>query len=132
MNGMSENLLLDTCAFIWLAMGGGPLSTDALTAIEDAKSVYVSSISAFEISLKHKNGGIELPSDPESWFTGVLEYHHIDEIVIGSKIAITSTKLPDLHKDPCDRFIIATAIQHNLTIVTGDQIFKQYYDKLLQ
>ncbi len=56
---MYEKLMLDTCALIWIAMGGGNLTHFALDAIEKAKRVYVSSISSFEISLKHQKGGID-------------------------------------------------------------------------
>ncbi len=124
---MSDNLLLDTCALIWLSIGGGKLSKHALDSIEKAKSVFVSSISAFEISLKYNTGGIELPCDPEQWYFNVLEHHDILEIAVNGKIAITSTKFPAIHKDPCDRFIIATAKLHNLKIVTGDKQFSEYH-----
>jgi PIN domain nuclease of toxin-antitoxin system len=123
---MYDNLILDTCALIWLAAGGGELSKKALDSIENAKTVFAASISAFEISLKHKKGGITLPCEPERWFFDVLEKHNIEEIAMDSKIAIASTKLPDIHKDPCDRFIIATAILNNLTVVTADALFDRY------
>ena len=123
---MSDILLLDTCALIWLSIGGGELTKQALGSIENAKSVFISSISAFEISLKYYKGGIELPCDPERWYSEVLENHDILEIAINSEIAIASTKLPAFHKDPCDRFIIATARLHKLKIVTADKLFNQY------
>jgi PIN domain nuclease of toxin-antitoxin system len=36
-------------------------------------------------------------------------------------IAITAAELPDLHGDPADRFIIATALAHNATLITADR-----------
>ncbi len=129
---MYEKLILDTCALIWISMGGGELTPFAMDSIEKAKQVFVSSISSFEISLKYQNGGIELPCDPERWYSGILENHDINEIAIDSKIAIASTKLPPVHKDPCDRFIIATAKLDSLTIVTADKIFKNYDVNLLR
>lgn len=124
---MYSALILDTCALIWLAAGGGDLSKKALDSIENAKTVFVSSISAFEIALKHKKGGIVLPCDPERWFFDVLENHDIEEVTVDSKVAIVSTRLPNIHKDPCDRFIIATAILNNLTVVTtADNLFERY------
>ncbi|MBU0996172.1 MAG: type II toxin-antitoxin system VapC family toxin [Proteobacteria bacterium] len=129
---MYDRLILDTCALIWLSIGGGELSAQALNSIKDAQGVYVSSISAFEISLKYKKGGIELPCDPGRWFVDVLDNHDISEIVVDSRVAITSTKLPFLHNDPCDRFIIATAMLNNFTIVTTDRLFEQYNVNVLQ
>lgn len=123
---MSEPVLLDTCALIWLSEGGGALSSKALECIGNASVVFVSSISAFEISLKHKKGGIGLPCNPGSWYSGILEHHDISEIPIDSQIADASVQLPDYHKDPCDRFIIATAMINQLPVVTGDKMFAQY------
>jgi PIN domain nuclease of toxin-antitoxin system len=119
-------MLLDTCALIWLAMGGGSLSESAKQAIQEATAVYVSSISAFEIAYASAKGKLELPSDAERWYFDVLEYHNLTEILLSGKIAIASTKLPMLHKDPCDRFIIATAQLENLPIVTADRMFRNY------
>jgi PIN domain nuclease of toxin-antitoxin system len=119
-------MLLDTCALVWIATGSKNLSHPTREAIEEAESVYVSSISAFEISFIYTKGGLELPCDPERWFYEILEKHDIIEIELNGKIAIASTKLPLIHKDPCDRFIIATARLHNLPVVTGDTRFKKY------
>ena len=119
-------MLLDTCALIWLAMGGGKLSAKARQAIEEAAAVYVSSISAFEISYASARGKLELPCDAERWYYEVLDNHSLTEVLLSGKIAIASTKLPMLHKDPCDRFIIATAQLENLPIVTADRMFRNY------
>lgn len=123
---MSDPLLLDTCALIWLSAGGGELSSKTLERIENARAVFVSSISAFEISLKHKKGGIELPCDAQSWYLKIVGHHDISEIPIDHRIAGASVQLPDFHKDPCDRFIIATAMIHRLPVVTGDNMFANY------
>ena len=119
-------MLLDTCALIWLAIGGGSLSDRAKQAIEEAAAVYVSSISAFEIAYASLRGKLELPCDAERWYHEVLNKHNLTEIPLSGKIAISSTKLPMVHKDPCDRFIIATAQLENLPIVTADRMFHKY------
>lgn len=128
---MSDPVLLDTCALIWLSAGGGELTPKALERIENASAVFVSAISAFEISLKHKKGGIELPCDAQSWYLKLLDHHDISEIPIDSKIAGSSVQLPDFHKDPCDRFIIATAMINKLPVVTGDKMFSNYDIEIL-
>lgn len=119
-------MLLDTCALIWLAMGGGSLSERAKQAIEEAAAVYVSSISAFEVAYASARGRLELPCDAERWYYEVLDQHNLTEVLLSGKIAIASTKLPRVHKDPCDRFIIATAQLENLPIVTTDRMFRKY------
>ncbi|MCI5209928.1 MAG: PIN domain-containing protein [Candidatus Electrothrix sp. ATG2] len=50
----------------------------------------------------------------------------IEEIPVSSAVAMKSASLPFLHKDPCDRIIIATALEHRMPIITADQIIPQY------
>jgi PIN domain nuclease of toxin-antitoxin system len=119
-------MLLDTCALIWLASGGGQLSSRALSLIAESDFLAVSSISAFEIAYLYKKGRLELPCDPEKWFRDVLEHHDIIEIALDSKLAIVAAKLTDVHKDPCDRFIIATAIVNKMPVLTRDGRFEAY------
>ena len=55
--------LLDTCALIWLGMGGGDLSADAKRRITVASSLYYSSISVWEIARLQKEGKVVIPVD---------------------------------------------------------------------
>ena len=72
-----KKLILDTCALLWLAGGSNNLSKNVLDSIENASIVYVSAISAWEISLKTARGLMELPMDTEKWFRSVLEFHNL-------------------------------------------------------
>jgi PIN domain nuclease of toxin-antitoxin system len=119
-------MLSDTYALIWLALAGGQLSAKAKQAIDEATAVYVSSISTFEIAYASARGRLELPCDAERWYYEVLDKHSLTEVLLSGKIAIASTKLPMVHKDPCDRFIIATAQLESLSVVTTDRIFRKY------
>jgi PIN domain nuclease of toxin-antitoxin system len=102
------------------------LTAKARQAIDEAAAVYVSSISAFEIAYASEKGRLDLPCDPERWYFEVLEKHSLTEVFLSGKIAIAATKLPMVHKDTCDRFIIATAQLENLPIVTADRKFRKY------
>jgi PIN domain nuclease of toxin-antitoxin system len=119
-------MILDTCGLIWLATGSKELSVQAREAISRADIVYVSTISAFEIGLKYARGELDLPCDPERWYLDVLSHHGLTEIPLDGRVAVASTKLPLLHRDPCDRFIIATAKLLHLPVVTGDGCFDGY------
>ena len=119
-------MLLDTCAVIWLAQGGGELSRKALKAIDAAPAVFVCAISAFEVAHKYAAGGLDLPCDPGLWFKRVLEVHGLSEIPLTSDTAIAATRLPQHHRDPCDRFIIALAQMRRLPVVTHDRRFSLY------
>ena len=119
-------MLLDTCALLWLAQGGGQLSSDACRQINDAAVVYVSAISGFEIGIKHKKDKLKLPVTPLEWFTTITKHHDLEVVPLDLPVCLRSVELAPIHADPCDRFIIATAQIHNLKIVTRDSLFSRY------
>jgi PIN domain nuclease of toxin-antitoxin system len=119
-------IILDTCALLWLADGGKRLSKEARDRIENAPVVYVSAISAFEIAVKCRSGKLKLPVPPEEWFQGVVDHHSLAVQALDWDVCMAVVALPPVHKDPCDRFIIAAAKMHNLTVVTGDPAFRSF------
>jgi len=119
-------MILDTCALLWLAAGEKKLSRSALKKINEAPAVYVSAISAFEISLKVGQGKLELGRPVEEWFQHVVEHHGLTVLPLDLGICIAAAKLPSIHDDPFDRFIVATAKLNDLAIVTTDERFEEY------
>ena len=118
--------LLDTCALIWLGMGGGGLSADARRRICVASALHYSSISAWEIARLMKEGKVVIPNDPAGFLADLSELYGLSPIPPTDEIMLRAAELPDHHKDPADRIIIATALQHGLAVVTGDSKFPQY------
>lgn len=119
-------IILDTCAVLWLAEGSERLSPEAVSLIDKEAVVAVSAISAFEIALKNRNEKLSLPMPPEEWWERFIAHHRIDVIDISPEIAMGATRLPYIHKDPADRFIIATALAHNCALVSADRRFGEY------
>jgi PIN domain nuclease of toxin-antitoxin system len=120
-------LLLDTCAILWLASDQGRLSPRARAAIaENGDALFASSISAFEIAVKARSKKLDLPVPPEEWYRRALDVHGIAEIPLAGATVIRAAGLPLLHRDPCDRFIIAAAEERGMKIVTCDQLIAQY------
>ena len=124
-------MILDTCALLWLSGGNRKLSRAALKEINAVPAVYVSAISGFEISLKTSGGRLELSHPVESWFEQVTEHHGLTILPLGLDVCIAAAKLPPIHDDPFDRFIIAAAKLHDLTVVTADERFQEYGVKVL-
>ena len=118
--------LLDTCALIWLGMGGGDLSKDARRRIAVASALHYSSISAWEIARLQKEGKVVIPNDPAGFMADLTELYGLAALPPVDDIMLRAAQLPDFHKDPADRIIIATALIHDLPIVTGDGKFPQY------
>jgi len=124
-------MILDTCALLWLASGDRKLSCSALKNINEEAAVYVSAISGFEIAIKAAKGRLKLPHPPQEWFEKVVEHHGLEVLPLDLNVCITAAQLPAIHNDPCDRFIIAAAIQHDLTVVTTDEQFEKYGVKVI-
>ena len=119
-------MILDTCALLWLAIGSKKLSRAALKEINATSAVYVSAISGFEISLKAGQGKLELSLSVEAWFKQVVEHHGLTILPLDLEVCIAAAKLPPIHDDPFDRFIIAAAKLNDLTVVTADKRFAEY------
>ncbi len=125
-------MLLDTCTLLWLADDQNKLSARARVLIsENAGSLFISSITAVEITLKHRRGALRLPLEPVDWIMEALEQHGIVDIPVDWRIAERSASLPILHKDPADRLIVATAMATGLPILTPDPHISAYDVKVL-
>ena len=118
--------LLDTCALVWLANGNGRMPVRVRRELAEADELYVSSVSAWEISRKLQKGTLVLDGDMRTVWTNLVESYRLKVLPVTPEIAIVSTELPDIHKDPADRFIIAAAKVGKLKVVTSDGRFPEY------
>jgi PIN domain nuclease of toxin-antitoxin system len=107
-------------------MGGGELSADARRRISAASALHYSSISTWEIARLIKEEKVFIPNDAADFVADLKEQYGLDAIPPADDIMIRAAHLPDFHKDPADRIIIATSLAYDLTIVTGDGKFSQY------
>lgn len=119
-------MILDTCALIWLAEGGRHLTPAAKEAIADVPTLYISAITGFEVGVKHAQRKLELPVAPAEWLAGVLSHHDIDTLDLSLDVCVAAAGLPPIHRDPADRFILATAKLSRLPIITADERFSTY------
>ena len=81
--------------------------------------------------MKYSGGKLQLPAPPREWLHEILAHHQIEIIGLNIEICIKATELPPIHKDPCDRFIIATALVKEMSVVTADPRFAAYGVKAL-
>ena len=120
------SILLDTCALIWLGNGDAALSLDARQAIEECESVYVSPISLWEVSNKCRKGKLLLKHPPREWFYRILQRYQLEILPLTNEVMFLAGELPEHHKDPADRMIIASAMVNGLVVATADKNFPIY------
>ena len=114
-------LLLDTQALLWSRLGDRKLGNEARRLIEEAilqGNAAVSTFTFWEIAMLHSKGRIDLPSDVRTWRDRLLT-DGLQEIPVSSEIAIRANELTDLHSDPADRIIVATALEGH-QLMTSD------------
>jgi PIN domain nuclease of toxin-antitoxin system len=121
--------LLDTCALLWLGSDHAQLSAKAKTVLLSSDSILnFSAISALEIERLRQTKRISMKLTADDWLARLTDRYSLQELPVDSRIAALAMRLPPIHKDPCDRLIIATAAVHRLRIVTRDETIPQYPD----
>jgi len=120
------NYLLDTCALLWLGMGGGDLTAETRRRICVAAQLFYSPVSLWEITRLQKEGKIVLPNAPDRFIADLTDAYGLSSVPPSDDVMIRAAQLPEHHRDPADRMIIATALMHDLIVVTGDGKFSQY------
>lgn len=111
-------LLLDTHVLLWL-MTGERFGAESARRIDAAGEAFVSAISFWEVALLHRKGRLRLDDEPAGWRERALD-RGIREISLSGPAAVRSALLPDLHDDPADRWILATALENDAFLITAD------------
>jgi PIN domain nuclease of toxin-antitoxin system len=119
-------LLLDTHIILWAAAEPEQLSNQAKLLIEDPENqLYFSAASLWEISIKNKLGRADFKVDLPVLRRNLLD-NGFEEIAITSAHTLAIGALPDIHKDPFDRMLIAQTVVEGVTLMTADSVVAQY------
>jgi PIN domain nuclease of toxin-antitoxin system len=122
-------ILLDTCALIWI-VNKDPITPAALALAERAfreGELYLSPVSAWEIGMLASRGRLKLDCSAESYVTRAFTQPGVRLAALTPEIAVRSSSLPgDLHGDPVDRMLVATAIVMGLRLITRDRRILEY------
>lgn len=127
---MTDDLLLDTCAIIWIALNQ-PMRPEAVAAMNKSfaaeRKVRVSPISAWELGLLSAKGRLPTTRSPMDIFGETIATPGVRIEALSPEVLVEASFLPGrLHRDPADRILIATARRLDLTLVTRDQIILDY------
>lgn len=117
-------IVLDTHVLLWMDRDDESLGKKSRAIIDQAWKkdvVAVNAISFWEVSLLAQRGRIDLPANVDAWRWDLLQAG-IREIPLDGRIALLASSLDSEHRDPADRFIIATALHHDALLITADKV----------
>ena len=123
------NLFLDTHILLWWLDDNASLTMKAREAIEDTDNLIILSAAViWEIRIKQALGKLKITPD----FYDVVKEQGFERLSITFEHAYAVGELPNHHRDPFDRILIAQAMLEHLTIVTHDAVFKKYPVSILK
>lgn len=118
----SSALLLDTQILVWLGTDDPRLKPSILSLIADALDLKVSAVTAWEFVDLNMRG--RFPSDIP--FKRLMIKLGAELLDFPAEAWSLANELPDIHRDPVDRMLIAHAIHADLPIVTADKLIRAY------
>lgn len=116
-------LLLDTHILLWSLSDPERLPTRIKGALEEkSNDLWLSPITIWEILLLSEKGRIQIAhGDSVKWVKNLLETLPFKEAPLNHEVALKSRQIDLAHQDPADRFLVATALIYNLTLLTVDE-----------
>ena len=122
-------LLLDTQVFVWSVQDSDRLSSQARDLIEEATEVFISAATIWEIAIKAGLGKIK--ADPQA-LAQAIGASGFKELLVSARHAAAVERLPDHHRDPFDRLLVAQALTEPLRLLTTDRKLADYSDLVIQ
>ena len=120
-------LLLDTQAWLWMLADPDRLGRRARRIIERSDNeLYLSAVSAWEITIKWQAGKLKLPADPAEYVPSRMAQIGVIALPIKHAHALQVARLPGHHRDPFDRLLVAQASLEEMVLLTADHQFDKY------
>jgi PIN domain nuclease of toxin-antitoxin system len=123
-------ILLDTHILVWLLEDSERIGEPVHAQIQNAADedcLFISAITPWEISMLVVKGRLRLGQDVAEWLGAALRLPGIRLEPLSPAIAVASTRLPwEVHPDPADRILLATARHLDATLITADQQILDY------
>jgi len=119
--------LLDTHAFLWFVSEDNRLSSKAQSIIKNSRNdIYFSAVSAWEMSIKIRLGRLSIEEELEPFIIKQLSENNFSTLSITIFHSIYTSKLPEIHKDPFDRMIVAQSQVEDMPLISKDKNIKKY------
>ena len=118
-------ILFDTHIWIWYLSGSAKLPKRYRVSLNrDDNQIWLSPISVWETLILAEKGKLRLKPEPILWIQQSLKHWPVKEAPLNIQVSIKSRQIDLTHQDPADRFISATALIYNLTLMTMDERLK--------
>ncbi|ACD18756.1 type II toxin-antitoxin system VapC family toxin [Paraburkholderia phytofirmans] len=121
-------VLLDTHIYLWAVTDDPKLSATARKIILDADEVFVSAASIWEASIKVGLGKLDADIDQ---LVAEIEESGFSELPVRAAHAAMVRNLPDIHRDPFDRILVAQAMAEPLRLISADGHLSKYSELVL-
>jgi PIN domain nuclease of toxin-antitoxin system len=120
-------LLLDSHVLIWAVDAPSQLSASAFAVLRDPRNqLYVSAATIFELAIKVALGKLALSAPYRQWMLKAIQDLGAAILPITVEYADTQSRLPNHHRDPFDRLLIAQSQVEGMSLVGNDAIFDLY------
>jgi len=120
-------LLLDTHALLWWLEGNSALSRSARSAMsDDTNETFVSAVTAWEIAVKIRLGRLPFAMLLADDMAGTIEGQGFREMPVTVLHGQRAGGLPEIHKDPFDRMLVAQALAEDCALVSNERLFDRY------
>lgn len=119
--------LVDTQAWLWMQSDPDRLRSETRTLIEDVRNTLLfSAASSWEIAIKYRLGKLPLPEPPGVYVPDRMRRSGTSPLPVDHAHTLRTAELPDHHRDPFDRLLVAQAQLLDLTIITADGQLSAY------
>ena len=121
------NYLIDTQVFIWLNADPGRLTSRFMQLSQSGENqFYLSMASVWEMQIKQQLGKLTLPTSVYELVQQNQKMNNLELMPIELTHIDRLNQLPDSHKDPFDRLIIAQALCQSMPVISADEVFQHY------
>jgi PIN domain nuclease of toxin-antitoxin system len=116
------NVLLDTHIWLWSLLEPERLSAQVASTLSAGETRrWLSPLSVWEAHLLIERRRLVVDGPAAQWIREALTKAPVDEAPLTTDVALASRALATRHRDPVDRFLLATAQVFDLTLVTADR-----------
>jgi PIN domain nuclease of toxin-antitoxin system len=122
-----KRYLVDTHVWLWMQSDPDRLRDETREIVQNVRfSILLSAASAWEIAIKYRLGKLPLPEAPASYVPDRMRRSGTSPLPVEHAHTLRTAELPDRHKDPFDRVLIAQAQLLDLAIITADEQLSAY------